>query len=55
MLTKESEHRPYAGMGLSDPALNCIKTIRNIENLINIWDLGVVEDLEKELLAIFCT
>lgn len=38
-------HRPDQGLGLSDASLNCIKTIREIEKYIKIWDLNTIIDL----------
>lgn len=41
-------HRPYEGLGLSDPALICILTIREIEKFVKIWELDMISDLTPE-------
>ena len=40
-------HRPPAGLGLSLPAINCIKTIRKIEEQVKMWELTPRMDLLK--------
>jgi hypothetical protein len=41
-------HRPYEGLGLSDPALYCIKTIREIERKVKFWELNEIQDLSMD-------
>ncbi len=41
-------HRPYEGLGLSEPSLNCIRAIREIEAYVKIWELDVVSDLTTD-------
>ncbi len=38
-------HRPIAGLGLSEISINCIKTIRNIEEYVKMWDINPRMDL----------
>ena len=33
-------HRPPAGLGLSEPSINCIRTIRSIEEKVKLWDIN---------------
>ncbi len=40
-------HRPPSGLGLSDLSANCIKTVRNIETIIRLWDVAPKMDLLK--------
>lgn len=32
-------HRPPSGLGLSQTSVNCIRTVRKIEELVKLWDL----------------
>lgn len=38
-------HRPTAGLGLSEISVNCIKTVRNIEKYVKMWDINPRMDL----------
>jgi hypothetical protein len=38
-------HRPPSGLGLSQPSINAIKTIRKIEEKVNMWELVPAMDL----------
>lgn len=38
-------HRPPVGLGLSDVSMNCIRTIRNIENRVKFWEISPKMDL----------
>ncbi len=38
-------HRPTYGLGLSQPAVACLKTIRNIETIVKFWDIDPRMDL----------
>jgi hypothetical protein len=40
-------HRPPSGLGLSQTSINCIKTIRKIEEKVKIWDIMPRMDLLK--------
>jgi hypothetical protein len=51
-------HRPPHGLGLSEISINCIRTVRNIETTVKMWDikprmdlLQVEEDVEAYLAA----
>lgn len=32
-------HRPPSGLGLSDISINCIKTVRDIEKIVKMWEI----------------
>ncbi len=38
-------HRPVAGLGLGQPAVNSIKTIRKLEELVKMWEVSPQMDL----------
>jgi hypothetical protein len=38
-------HRPEAGLGLSELSMNCIRTVRNIEEYVKMWDINPRMDL----------
>lgn len=44
-------HRPLSGLGLSEPSINSIKTIRNVEEIVKFWDIkpdmGMLVDSEE--------
>ncbi|HPE74654.1 MAG TPA: DUF6298 domain-containing protein [Draconibacterium sp.] len=40
-------HRPPAGLGLSQNSVNCIKTIRKIEQKVKMWEIAPQMDLLK--------
>jgi hypothetical protein len=40
-------HRPPSGLGLSQTSINCIKTIRKIEEKVKMWDIVPRMDLLK--------
>jgi len=41
-------HRPSEGLGLSEASLNCIRSIREIEAHLKIWELEKISDLSTE-------
>ena len=38
-------HRPPSGIGFSQTSINCIKTVREIEDVVKFWDLNPSMDL----------
>ncbi len=40
-------HRPPSGLGLSQPSINCLATIRKIEVKVKFWDIVPAMDLLK--------
>ncbi len=40
-------HRPPSGLGLSQTSINCIKTVRKIEEKVKLWDIVPRMDLIK--------
>lgn len=40
-------HRPDSGIGLSQPAVNCIKAMRKLESFVKMWELKPRNDLLK--------
>jgi hypothetical protein len=38
-------HRPTGGLGLSEPSINCIRTIRKIEEHVKMWEIVPRMDL----------